>query len=255
MTFPVYFDFLGLHLHPHPAAEVIAYFCGFQLYLYLRRKQPVTIEKGMWLIVACVFGALLGSKLLAWLESWPEYWNMRNDPRMWLGGKTMVGGLLGGWAGVEIAKRCMGIVRRTGDAFVFPLIIGISIGRIGCFLTGLDDHTHGVATSLPWGVDFGDGVRRHPTQLYEIAFLIMLGIVLLIRARSQRREGEFFRLFILSYLLFRLSVEFIKPTYRPYLGLSAIQIVSAVGAGFSLWQLVHLYFKGKQSHETTSATA
>jgi prolipoprotein diacylglyceryltransferase len=55
---------------------------------------------------------------------------------------------------------------------VFPLILDTCIGRVGCFLTGLADHTHGVATALPWAVGFGDGVGRHPTQLCESAFLL-----------------------------------------------------------------------------------
>ena len=74
----------------------------------------------------------------------------------------IVGGLLGGWAGVEIAKRVLRIRYSTGDLFVFPLVVGMSIGRVGCFLTGLDDHTCGTWTGLPWAVDFGDG-PRHPT--------------------------------------------------------------------------------------------
>jgi prolipoprotein diacylglyceryltransferase len=48
------------------------------------------------------------------------------------------------------------------------------VGRIGCFLTGLADNTYGTPTGLPWGVDFGDRIHRHPTQLYEIAFLMIL---------------------------------------------------------------------------------
>ena len=91
-----------------------------------------------------------------------------------LGGKTIVGGLHGGWAGVELAKWRLGIRHSTGDVFVFPLIFGMSVGRIGCFLTGLPDHTYGNHTSLPWAVNFGDG-PRHPTQLYDIVFLCLLG--------------------------------------------------------------------------------
>src|SRR4051812_15021134 len=148
--------------------ELIAYSGGFQLYLLLRRRKTfatsVPFEKNMWIIVGAIFGALAGSKLLAFVESFDQYRQHLSDPRAWVGGKTIVGGLLGGWAGVEFAKKHLGITQSTGDAFVFPLILGICIGRVGCFLTGLDDHTHGVHSRLPWAVDFGDG-PRHPTQL------------------------------------------------------------------------------------------
>lgn len=240
MTFPVYFNLFGHRVHPHLVLELIGYALGFQLYLRTRKRWPraaVPFERNMWLIVGCVFGALGGSKLLAFLESFQHYSRHLADPGTWLGGKTIVGGLLGGWAGVELAKRRLGIRHSTGDAFVFPLILGTCIGRVGCFLTGLDDHTHGVHTSVPWAVDFGDG-PRHPTQLYEIAFLLLTGSMLALRMRRPFPNGSIFRLFMLAYLLFRFGVEFLKPRETPLAGLSAIQLACFAGAAVcaaSLW--------------------
>jgi prolipoprotein diacylglyceryltransferase len=227
MHFPYSFNFFGLHLHPHPTLEVVAYSGGFQLYLLLRRKWPrpaasVPFEQNAWIIVGAVFGALIGSKLLAWAESPVHYWALRGQPEGWIGGKTIVGGLLGGWAGVEIAKKWLGIAHRTGDVYVFPLILGIAVGRVGCFLTGLSDHTHGIRTSVPWAVDFGDG-PRHPTQLYEVTFLLVLAAALLLRMRRPWADGELFRLFLMAYLAFRFAVDFIKPRFTGYGGVSAIQ--------------------------------
>lgn len=235
MSFPVYFHLFGRAVHPHMAMEVLAYGGGAQLYWALRRRarrtgEVVDDERMLWLIVGAVLGALVGSKVLAWVESIHAYWPHRGDPRMWLGGKTIVGGLLGGWMGVEIAKKRLGVRRSTGDLFVFPLILGMAVGRIGCFLTGLDDHTYGVATRLPWGVDFGDGVRRHPTQLYDIVFLMLLAVALGVRSRRGWENGRMFRWFMLAYLAWRFSVEFIKPREIVVAGLSAIQIASLVGA-------------------------
>ena len=236
MTFPVYLHAFGLRLHPHPVMELIGYTGGFQLYRYTRRRFPrsaLPFEQNLWLIVGAIFGALVGSKVLAWIESFPDYWPHRLDPAAWIGGKTIVGGLLGGWAGVELAKKRLRISHSTGDAFVFPLIFGMAVGRIGCFLTGLEDHTCGIATTLPWGVNFGDGVYRHPAQLYDIAFLLVLALALLVWNRKPRPNGQLFRLFMLEYLLWRLGVEFLKPRYT-HLGLSAIQFACAGGAGYIL---------------------
>jgi prolipoprotein diacylglyceryltransferase len=242
MTFPVHFDLMGRSIPAHAVFEILAYAGGFQLYLLLRRRQqsrsPVSFDQIMWVLVGCVFGALIGSKLLAWAESPAEYARaMAQNPFAWLGGKTIVGGLLGGWIGVEITKKTLGVTHSTGDTFVFPLILGIAVGRIGCFLTGLPDHTHGVHTNLPWAVDFGDG-PRHPTQLYEIAFLLLLGVALAVRSRRPFWNGQLFRLFMLGYLLFRFFIEFIKPSDKPWLGLSAIQIACVMGATVSAALLI-----------------
>jgi prolipoprotein diacylglyceryltransferase len=97
------------------------------------------------------------------------------------------------------------------------------IGRIGCFLAGLNDGTHGGPTSLPWGVDFGDGIPRHPTQLYEIAFLILVAWILFRPSLpSPPPTGLRFRALILSYSIFRLLVDFLKP-YDRVLGMNPIQ--------------------------------
>ena len=87
-----------------------------------------------------------------------------------MSGKTIVGGLIGGLFAVEWVKRQIGEKSSTGDLFAAPIALGVAIGRIGCFLGGLPDGTYGTPTSLPWGVDFGDGIPRHPTQLYESDF-------------------------------------------------------------------------------------
>src|SRR5687768_3185762 len=185
MQFPVYFHLFGTQLHPHLVMELLAYSAGFQLYLFLRKRWPrreaaLPMEQAMWVIVGAVFGGAGGSKLLAWVESAQHYWAAREDLAVVLGGTTIVGGLLGGWIGVELVKKYLGVRTSTGDVYVFPLVLGMCVGRVGCFLTGLADHTCGVHTSLPWGVNFGDG-PRHPAQLSEIAVLLITGAALLLR--------------------------------------------------------------------------
>src|SRR5262249_1281570 len=97
------------------------------------------------------------------------------------------------------------------DLFALPLCAGIAIGRIGCFLAGLEDDTYGVATSLPWGVDFGDGVRRHPTQVYEMLWLALLAWWIYRLTQRAHRNGDLFKTFMVGYFVFRLAVDFIKP--------------------------------------------
>lgn len=245
MTFPVYLDFLGVRVHPHVAFEALGYFAGARIYFSLRRREretPLPLETNLWLLVGCIFGAWAGSKLLAWAEMPAHYLAVaRANPLALLGGKTIAGGLLGGWAGVEIAKKICGVARSTGDTFVWPLAVGTALGRLGCFFTGLDDHTYGVATSLPWAVDFGDGVARHPTQLYEAAFVLLLALAISVAdARRAWPTGARFRGYAAGYFAFRLAVEFLKPRETPLLGLSAIQLASAAGVALCLYSLRQL---------------
>ena len=156
--------------------EALSYVVAFCVYLKLRRRfgDPVVTPLRWAAVAAAVAGAALGSKLLFWLEDPHLTLDNLHNPAYFVGGKTIVGALAGGLITVELMKRYIGLRTSTGDLYAIPLAVGIAIGRIGCFLTGLSDNTYGTATSLPWGIDFGDGIRRHPTQLYEIVFLLAL---------------------------------------------------------------------------------
>ncbi|HKN17974.1 MAG TPA: prolipoprotein diacylglyceryl transferase family protein, partial [Candidatus Sulfotelmatobacter sp.] len=142
-------------------------------------------------------------------------------------GKTIVGALIFGLITVELIKRYIGLRQSTGDLYAIPLALGIAIGRIGCFLTGLADNTYGIPTTLPWAVNFGDGIPRHPTQLYEIIFLLALVPFLykIVALTPSRRflPGDAFKFFMVAYLTFRLLCDFIKPYPRIFLGLGGIQ--------------------------------
>ncbi len=228
MDFPYYLQLGSLRLHPHWVFEALAYAIGFRLYLRLRRSRgdPVSEDVRWWVIAAAAAGAALGSKLLYWLEEPSLTLAHWNDPAYVMGGKTIVGALVGGLICVEWAKRRLGVAVRTGDLFAVPLALGIAIGRIGCFLTGLPDHTYGTPTRLPWGVNFGDGVPRHPTQIYEIAFLIFLAGILWRLLRRPHPNGDVFKAFMVGYMGFRLLADFLKPE-ATLAGLSFIQWAAA----------------------------
>jgi len=224
MTFPAFIHLGPLAIHPHWLFETLAYTLAAYIYSRDRRRRGDVIETSTrwWIIGAAALGGLVGSRLLSLAEDPVALGRHWSDPAFLVEGKTIVGGLIGGLIAVEWIKRRLGVVVATGDLLVLPLVTGIAIGRIGCFLSGLADRTYGVATDLPWGVDFGDGVARHPTQLYEIAFLAALAAVLVVSVRRLPMAGDRFKLFMIAYLLFRFGVDFIKPAVRIG-GLSTIQ--------------------------------
>lgn len=208
----------------HSAFAYAGMALGAALWRATLRRQPrggVLAPGNFGVLVGLLIGAALGNKLVFLIE--------RPDVALaiWQGqalapGQSIVGGLLGGLIGVEIAKKLTRQTRSTGDAMVLPIAVGLAIGRIGCFLAGLHDDTYGLPTALSWGVDFGDGVPRHPTQLYEIVVVLALGVAL--HRTRFAVAGLAFKLFLSGYLLSRFAVEFLKPVPVAYpLGLSGIQ--------------------------------
>ena len=82
--------------------------------------------------------------------------------------KTVIGGITGGFIGVELTKKKIGYPHSTGDAFALAITLGHAIGRIGCFLVG---DCEGATCNLPWAITFPVDSYIvgpvHPTQLYE----------------------------------------------------------------------------------------
>jgi prolipoprotein diacylglyceryltransferase len=125
----------------------------------------------------------------------------------------MMGGIFGAMIGAELFKYFAGISQSTGLYFIPRLVVLIIIGRVGCFYAGLDDYTYGIATHVPWSVDFGDGVQRHPVQLYESLTMLVFLLILFMSYPKQSTfwQQKGFYLFILIYAGQRFVWEFLKP--------------------------------------------
>jgi phosphatidylglycerol:prolipoprotein diacylglycerol transferase len=238
VSYPVYIPIGTWQVHPHLFFETLSYFVGFRVYVWLRRRAGDTVMvPHRWATLSCAAaGAAIGARGLAWLADPSATLDV---PGIMGGGKTIVGGLIGGLLGVELVKLAMGIRRSTGDLYAPALALAIAIGRVGCLLTGIADDTSGTPTTLPWGMDLGDGVRRHPTQLYEIVVLSALVVPLWRLARrtmalaaqpdprAALREGDAFKAFMVAYMALRLAVDFLKPYPPVFLGLGVLQWAEA----------------------------
>lgn len=214
---------------PHLLFETLAYVVGYRLFAAQPATPDTTLDAALTirLAVAAVLGGALGSKLSVLLDDPAAALADPLGPAGVLGGKSIVGGLLGGLAATEILKKSLGVTTSTGDRWVRSLWAGMATGRLGCFFAGVTDGTHGVVTKLPWGMDLGDGLPRHPTALYELCFLVGLGQI--VERIPSRVPGDRFKFFLSSYLFFRLCIEEIKPVPTPWLGCSGIQVLCAAG--------------------------
>jgi prolipoprotein diacylglyceryltransferase len=156
-------------------------------------------------------------------------------------GRSIEGALLGAILAIEGLKAATGMRGSTGLRLVAPLALAIVVGRIGCFLAGLDDMTYGTPTDLPWGYDFGDGVPRHPVQLYESltmgAFLLVF--LYLVRRGQPLALRAGFYLFIGVYAGQRFLWEFLKPYGTVFGPLNLFHIVS-------LWLIAYAVLFGRR---------
>ena len=237
MTFPVTIPLGNTQIHLHLICEILAYSLGFRFYLFLRKKSHDLISEPdrLWIFIGAAAGGFIGSHLLGILER-PNELSQTNLIYL-MGNKTVMGGLLGGLMGVELTKKWLGVTSSSGDLMTFPLLFGQIIGRIGCFLEGLEDGTFGTPSKLPFAIDFGDGIPRHPTQLYEILFLIILWLsIVYLEKKITLRNGSRFKIYLATYCLFRLMIEFIKPNDFYLAGLCAIQ-VAALGGILYYWKV------------------
>ncbi len=172
---------------------------------HLADRAKLIERAGMGYAIALIAGAVFGGYVLGSLNL-----VLSGHPGL---GRSIIGALGGAILAIEAFKRAKGIRGSTGLVFVPAFCITVVIGRIGCFLSGIDDFTYGVATQLPWGHDFGDGVSRHPVQLYEAAAMAVFLSAALPRlwARDPFMLRNGFYLMVGWYALQRYGWEFLKP--------------------------------------------
>ncbi len=155
-------------------------------------------------------------------------------------GHSVAGAIAGGVLGAEAFKLATGARGSTGAVFVLPLSAGIAIGRWGCFFAGVEDRTFGVPGSLPWAVDFGDRISRHPVQAYEsLGMAIFFFCALALR---RHRPDFFFRkgfhLFVLFYAAQRFLWEFLKPYDTVFWNLNLFHLLCLALLAYAAWMLL-----------------
>ena len=232
MTFPVAIHIGHSTVLLHNICEFAGIFIAFRYYLFLKRRQGDTIAyyNRIYVVIAAIFGAVAGSHLLGALENVPEWHAAASPLSYFYNNKTLVGGLLGGLLFVEITKKLVKEKQNTGDLFVYPLLLGMIIGRIGCFSVGVYEETYGLPSTFPWAMDLGDGIARHPVALYEILFLALLWLSLRwYEVGHTLVQGARFKIFMITYLVFRLLLDLIKPGWRYLFGLGSIQLACLAG--------------------------
>ncbi|MCZ6715135.1 MAG: prolipoprotein diacylglyceryl transferase, partial [Deltaproteobacteria bacterium] len=160
-------------------------------------------------------------------------------------GITWYGGLLAATASGAVGSRihCVSVLTVMNCTAVAGAV-GQSLGRVGCFLVGDD---YGVVTDLPWGVAFPQGApptleRVHPTQIYEILWLLPVAALLW---RRRHKSPFLFGEYLAANGFGRIFIEMLRINPKVAFGLTEPQIVGValLVLGIGSW----LYFQRRES--------
>ena len=160
-----------------------------------------------------LLGAFVGAKLaFLFAEGW-QYWKF---PVPWLPlltGKSVIGALPGGYAGVEFAKARLAYRAHTGDTFAAMAPAAILLGRVGCLFQGC---CLGAPCARPawWTLTDAAGIPRWPAVPVEMAFNLLALTLFWVLRRKRLLAGQHFHLYLIGYGLFRFFHEFERDTPR-----------------------------------------
>ncbi|MEZ6097199.1 MAG: prolipoprotein diacylglyceryl transferase [Pirellulaceae bacterium] len=202
---------------------------------YWSKRGKVSTD-GLPIAMGAIFGGFLGAKVGYFVAEAPLLWS---DPQFWfkmLIGKTILGALMVGWLGVELAKWAQGETGHLGDDFARIIPLGIGIGRVGCMVHGC---CGGIAVAdLPEHspiVSLMNSMRlaSWPAPAVEIGFqLAFLAFSFSLRD-NKHLLGQHFHLYLITYGLFRFGHEFFRSTPRypgsvfsPYMILALVCVIA-----------------------------
>ncbi|MDG2004070.1 MAG: prolipoprotein diacylglyceryl transferase [Novosphingobium sp.] len=162
---------------------------------------------------------------------------------------SVAGALAGGILAVELWKWRHGVRRSTGSAFVLPLAVGIAVGRLGCLFSGIPDFTYGAPIDLPWAVDLGDGIARHPVQLYESLTMGCFALAYIVSRKRGAKWARFhaFQALTIVYAVQRFVWEFAKP-YPVLIGplnVFHLLMLGLIAYGAIWWRIGGAYGAGR----------
>ena len=191
-------------------------------------------ERLLVIYIAALVSAFLGAKVVYLAAEGWMFWDAPERWMIWATGKTILGALLGGYAGVEMAKKLTGYAEATGDWFAVIAPVGIVLGRIGCLLHGCCLGRECAAAW--WTINDAQGVARWPAVPVEIAFNVVAILVFMGLRRRRVLAGQHFHFYLIGYGAFRFAHEFLRATPRIGGGISGYQIAALACVALGAWR-------------------
>lgn len=198
----------------------LGYLTGVAAFAWMARRRNLATAGIMAVMGAGLLGGLIGANLTQWVYA---HLVPGGEP-----GKTVLGGIAGGYLSVLLFKRYIGIRRPTGDLFAVAISAGETVGRWGCFFGGC---CYGKACTILWAVH-QHGAWRHPTQLYLSGANALILVALWRFDKAHPPENGLFYLQGVLYSAARFVIEFFRDGPPPVWGLTGAQWACLVGFAF-----------------------
>jgi phosphatidylglycerol:prolipoprotein diacylglycerol transferase len=239
--YPILFEFFGFPISTFGVMMAVGFLLSAWIVARRLAEYGLDPEFASTILIYAMIGGVAGSKLYFAIDESLRGGAPFFELLLSRAGITWYGGLIGGTLLVTLATRWHGLPTRVVASCVATAApFGQACGRIGCFLVGDD---YGRPTDLPWGIAFPEGapptlVPVHPTQLYEVAWLLLVGAVLW---RRRRTSPFLFGEYLMAAAIGRFAIEFLRVNEPLALGATQPQWI-AIGL-FGLGAFGWLYFR------------
>ncbi|MBN2261033.1 MAG: prolipoprotein diacylglyceryl transferase [Clostridiales bacterium] len=202
---PVAIEIFGISIRWYGILMALAMLSGSMVMMHLAKKKGYKENDLYDLLLIVLIFSVLGSRLYYVVFNWGYY---SANPSQILnfrgGGMAIHGGIIFGLISGYIFTKIKKInFYELADIAAPGLILGQAIGRWGNFANG---EAHGGPTDLPWGI-MVDGIKVHPTFLYESLWNLMVFGVLLWYLPRRKFDGEGFLLYGILYSIGRFFIE------------------------------------------------
>lgn len=248
---PVLDDGVGVPVRGYGVMLLVAAAAGTWLSVVRGRRVGIDADTILALATEVFLWGLVGARLFYVIEYHEQFFapgkplveSLRDVVNIAAGGLVVFGSLpTAAWAGWRFARRRGLPLLRLADCVVPGMLLGLAIGRVGCFLNGC---CYGGPCELPWAVSFpagtevaakyplaagGPSVPVHPAQLYAAFDAALLAALAVAFTPLARRDGEVFALVLTLHPISRMLLEEIRVDEPPALG-TPLSISSLVSLG------------------------
>jgi len=222
--FPDPIVLFGIPIHMFGVFVALGIFLGYKVAFKEASKLGVSEDFFVNLALVTIISGLIGARVVFILSNLHFYQgSFLKIFASWQGGLVSYGGLLGGIVGsVFFCKRMNFSFWKIADPVILGLVLGLSIGRLGCLAAGC---CYGKPTSLPWGIAFHHPTSLatplhtalHPTQIYLFVAGLTIFFILLAVQKKKSIDGEILWSYLLLESISRIFIEQFRAEYQPFI--------------------------------------